>query len=73
MEDFGAQNTAHANIESRSPPARSFRCPGSVKNDRAVIKLLYPHFFLLRRPLFLACPDDICRDLMFDILSHRCC
>ncbi len=40
MEDFGAQNTAHANIESRSPPARSFRCPGSVKNDGAVIKLL---------------------------------
>lgn len=40
MEDFGAQNTAHANIASRGPPARSFRCPGSVKNDRAVIKLL---------------------------------
>ena len=39
MEDFGAQNAAHANIESRSPPARSFRCPGRVKNDRAVIKL----------------------------------
>jgi hypothetical protein len=36
---FGAQNTAHANIESRSAAARSFRCPGRVKNDGAVIKL----------------------------------
>jgi len=40
MEDFGAQNTAHANIESRSAPPRSFRCPGPIKNDRAVITLL---------------------------------
>jgi hypothetical protein len=40
MEDFGTQNTAHANIESRGTPARSFRYSGRVKNDRAVIKLL---------------------------------
>ncbi len=39
MEDFGAQNTAHANIESRSATARSFRYPGRIKNDGAVIKL----------------------------------
>lgn len=39
MEAFGAQNSAHANIESRSAPARSFRSPGRVKNDRAVIML----------------------------------
>ncbi len=36
---FGAQNTAHANIESRSPPPRSFRCPGRIKNGGAVIRL----------------------------------
>jgi len=39
MEAFGAQNSTPANIESRSSPARSFRCPGRVKNDGAVIKL----------------------------------
>lgn len=39
MEAIGAQNSAHANIESRSAPARSFRSPGRVKNDREVIML----------------------------------
>jgi len=37
MAVYAAQNTANANIESRSAHARSFRYLGRVKNHGAVI------------------------------------